>query len=103
MYITVSSIKKTLGKYIEMKDLYIGLPLLFIFLLMFSFSNYKIFSFIFLTISIFLMLPVRVSKKNRMYKVVFLFVKFFINRKEYIFSKNGDDYSWLEKIKMKKI
>ena len=52
MYITVSSIKKTLGKYIEMKDLYIGLPLLFIFLLMFSFSNYKLFSFIFLTISI---------------------------------------------------
>ena len=103
MYITVSSIKKTLGKYIEMKDLYIGLPLLFIFLLMFSFSNYKLFSFIFLTISIFLMLPVRVSKKNRMYKVVYLFIKFLINKKEYIFSKNGDDYNWLEKLKMKKI
>ena len=103
MYITVSSIKKTLGKYIEMKDLYIGLPLLFIFLLMFSFSNYKLFSFIFLTISIFLMLPVRVSKKNRMYKVVFLLVKFLINKKEYIYFKNGDDFNWLEKLKMKKI
>ena len=103
MYITVSSIKKTLGKYIEMKDLYIGLPLLFIFLLMFSFSNYKIFSFIFLTISIFLMLPVRVSKKNRMYKVVYLLVKFLINKKEYIYFKNGDDFNWLEKLKMKKI
>ena len=103
MYITVSSIKKTLGKYIEMKDLYIGLPLLFIFLLMFSFSNYKIFSFIFLTISIFLMLPVRVSKKNRMYKVVFLLVKFLINKKEYIYFKNGDDFNWLEKLKTKKI
>ena len=103
MYITVSSIKKTLGKYIEMKDLYIGLPLLFIFLLMFSFSNYKIFSFIFLTISIFLMLPVRVSKKNRMYKVVYLLVKFLINKKEYIYFKNGDDFNWLEKKKKKKI
>jgi len=103
MYITVSSIKKTLGKYIEMKDLYIGLPLLFIFLLMFSFSNYKLFSFIFLTISIFLMLPVRVSKKNRMYKVVYLLVKFLINKKEYIYFKNGDDFNWLEKLKMKKI
>ncbi len=103
MYITVSSIKKTLGKYIEMKDLYIGLPLLFIFLLMFSFSNYKLFSFIFLTISIFLMLPVRVSKKNRMYKVVYLLVKFLINKKEYIYFKNGDYFNWLEKLKMKKI
>lgn len=103
MYITVSSIKKTLGKYIEMKDLYIGLPLLFIFLLMFSFSNYKLFSFIFLTISIFLMLPVRVSKKNRMYKVVYLLVKFLINKKEYIYFKNGDGFNWLEKLKMKKI
>ena len=103
MYITVSSIKKTLGKYIEMKDLYIGLPLLFIFLLMFSFSNYKLFSFIFLTISIFLMLPVRVSKKNRMYKVVYLLVKFLINKKEYIYFKNGDDFNWLEKLKMKQI
>jgi len=37
MYITVSSIKKTLGKYIEMNDLYIGLPMLFSFLLIFSF------------------------------------------------------------------
>ena len=32
MYITVPSIKKTLGKYIEMQDLYIGLPMLILFL-----------------------------------------------------------------------
>ena len=31
MYITISSIKKSLGKYIEMNDLYIGLPILFLF------------------------------------------------------------------------
>ena len=28
MYITIKSIKKTLGKYIEMTGLYIGLPML---------------------------------------------------------------------------
>ena len=28
MYIVIPSIKKTLGKFIEMKDLYIGLPML---------------------------------------------------------------------------
>ena len=33
MYITIKSIKKTLGKYIEMTDLYIGLPMLMIFLI----------------------------------------------------------------------
>ena len=37
MYITISSIKKSLGKYIEMNDLYIGLPILFLFLTLFSF------------------------------------------------------------------
>ena len=42
MYITIKSIKKTLGKYIEMTDLYIGLPILMIFLTMFSFSNLRL-------------------------------------------------------------
>ena len=35
MYITVKSLKKTLGKYIEMTDLYIGLPSLILFLILF--------------------------------------------------------------------
>ena len=34
MYITIKSIKKTLGKFIEMTDLYIGLPMLMIFLVL---------------------------------------------------------------------
>ena len=92
-----------LGKYIEMKDLYIGLPMLFLFLLLFSFTNHKIASLIFLTICVFLMIPVNVSKKNRMYKVVILFVKYIFNCKEYIYKKNGDDINWKEKLKMKKI
>ena len=103
MYITVPSIKKTLGKYIEMKDLYIGLPMLFSFLLIFSFTSHKIASLIFLTICAFLMLPVKVSKKNRMYKVAILFVKYLFNCKEYAYKRNGDDIDWKDKLKMKKL
>ena len=72
MYITIKSIKKTLGKYIEMTDLYIGLPILMLFLTMFSFSNLRFISLIFLTIGIFILIPIQLSKKNRMYKVIVL-------------------------------
>ena len=72
MYITIKSIKKTLGKYIEMTDLYIGLPILMVFLTMFSFSNLRLISLIFLTIGIFILIPIQLSKKNRMYKVIAL-------------------------------
>ena len=103
MYITVHSIKKTLGKYIEMKDLYIGLPMLLVFLLLFSFTSYKVFSLIYLTICVFIMLPVNVSKKNRMYKVAILFLKYLFKCKEYSYKKNGDEVNWREKIRMKGI
>ena len=86
----MKSLKKTLGKYIELTDVYIGLPLLFIFLIMFSFTNLKMFSLIFLTISIFMLLPVSISKKNRMYKVLFMVIKYITRNKEYTYSK-GDD------------
>lgn len=85
MYITINSIKKTLGKYIEITDLYIGIPMLVIFLSMFSFMTNKIVSLIFLTICVFLMLPINLSKKNRMYKVIGLFIKYLFKIKEYIF------------------
>lgn len=103
MYITVSSIKRTLGKYVEMKDLYIGLPMLFSFLLIFSFTNLKIQSLIYLTICVFLMLPIKVSKKNRMYKVVVLLLKYLFRCRKYSYSKIGDDVDWKDKLKMKKI
>jgi len=103
MYITVSSIKKTLGKYIEMNDLYIGLPMLFSFLLIFSFTNLKIQSLVYLTICVFLMLPIKVSKKNRMYKVVALLMRYLFRCREYSYTKIGDDVDWKNKLKMKKI
>ena len=78
---------KTLGKWVEYNDLYIGIPLFIAFLIIFSFTNYKLFSFIFLSISVFIMLPIKLSKKNRMYKVIYLVFRYLFRCKEYIFKK----------------
>ncbi len=87
MYITIKSIKKTLGKYIEMTDLYIGLPILMLFLTMFSFSNLRFISLIFLTIGIFILIPIQLSKKNRMYKVIVLIFIYLFKCKRYVYFK----------------
>lgn len=87
MYITINSIKKTLGKYIELTDLYIGIHMIMIFLTLFAFTSHKLFSIIFLTICVFLMIPINLSKKNRMYKVLGLFFKYIFKCKNYIYMK----------------
>ncbi len=87
MYITINSIKKTLGKYIELNDLYIGIPMIMIFLSLFAFSTHKLFSIIFLTICVFLMIPINLSKKNRMYKVMGLFFRYIFKCKQYLYLK----------------
>ncbi len=87
MYITIKSLNKTLGKFVELTDLYIGLPMLFIFLIMFSCTPFKMESLIFLTICIFLMLPIQMSKKNRMYKIIFLVFSYMFKCKEYSYFK----------------
>ena len=85
MYITIKSIKKTLGKYIEMTDLYLGLPMLMIFLTLFAFTNLKIEAMVFLTICVFLLIPINLSKKNRMYKIMILLLEFVFKNKNYCF------------------
>lgn len=70
-----------------MTDLYIGLPILMIFLTMFSFSNLRLISLIFFTIGIFILIPIQVSKKNRMYKVIGLFLIYIIKCKNFIYLK----------------
>ena len=85
MYITINSIKKTLGKYVEMADVYIGIPMIMTFLLLFAFISNKLISLIFLTICVFLMIPVQLSKKNRMYKVLGLFFSYVFKCKDYIY------------------
>lgn len=87
MYITINSIKKTLGKYVELSDLYIGIPMIMTFLTLFAFSSNKLISLVFLTICIFLMIPVNLSKKNRMYKVLGLFFRYVFKCKNYIYRK----------------
>lgn len=87
MYITVKSLKKTLGKYIEMTDLYIGLPFLILFIILFSISVTRLISLILLSIFVFMMLPVNLSKKNRMYKVMGLVFKYIFKCREYIYQK----------------
>ena len=88
MYITIKSIKKTLGKYIEMTDLYIGLPMLMIFLILFAFTNFKLQALVFLSVCAFLLIPINLSKKNRMYKVVIILLfKYVFKCKEYIYLK----------------
>ena len=78
MYITIKSLKKSLGKYIEMNDLYIGMPIFILFLLLFSFDKTRMLALIFLTIGIFMMIPISVSKKNRMYKISILLFKYLL-------------------------
>lgn len=95
MYITIKSIKKTLGKYIEMTDLYIGLPMLMIFLILFAFTNFKLQALVFLSVCAFLLIPINLSKKNRMYKVVILLFKYVFKCKEYIYLK----LKWYNKLK----
>ena len=87
MYIAITSLKKTLGKYIELTDLYIGLPSLIIFLILFLIKPARMFSLIFLSIILFLMIPINLSKKNRMYKVMYLVFKFIFKCKEYVYTK----------------
>lgn len=87
MYIVIPSLKKTLGKFIELEDLFVGLPILFIFLILFSFTSFKAFSIGFLTLGALMMLPVSVSKKNRMYKVFILLFQYFRRKRNFILIK----------------
>lgn len=89
MYITVKSIKRNLGfKGIEIADLIIGVPLFFLILLLFSFSSLRLFAVILFVISVFMFIPISLSKKNRMYKILFLFFNYLRKEKEYIFFKD---------------
>ena len=93
MYITVKSLKKTLGKYVEMTDLYIGLPCIIIFLMLFSIPPTRFIAIIFITIVLFLMIPINLSKKNRMYKVIGLTFKYLMKTKDFIYIKEmGDNH-----------
>ena len=87
LYITIRSVRKTLGKYVEMQDLYVVLPILFIFLILFSFTSFKLFALVFFTIGAFLMIPISVSKKNRMYKVFGMLILYLFRVKDFTYER----------------
>ena len=89
MYITITSLKKTLGKYIELTDLFIAVPSLILFIILFSISFTRFISLIFLMVVVFLMLPINLSKKNRMYKVMYLVFKYIFKNKEFIYFRKN--------------
>lgn len=88
MYIVVNSLKRNLGfKGIEINDLLIGVPIIFICIILFIFTTFKIGALVLFMIGIFMLLPISVSKKNRMYKVIALMFKYLFRKKTYIYSK----------------
>ncbi len=90
MYITVKSIKRNLGfKGIEISDIIIALPIIILFIVLFCFTPLKIPAIVGLMIGIFCLLPVSVSKKNRMYKVIGLIFKFLFREKIFVYQKEG--------------
>lgn len=90
MYITVKSIKRNLGfKGIEISDIVIALPMIILFIVLFCFTPLKIPAIVGLMIGIFCLLPINVSKKNRMYKVIGLILKFLIREKIFVYQREG--------------
>jgi nicotinamide riboside transporter PnuC len=88
MYITVKSIKRDLGfKGIEISDIVIALPMIILFIVLFCFTPLKIPAIVGLMIGIFCLLPINVSKKNRMYKVIGLIFKFLFREKIFVYQK----------------
>lgn len=89
MYITLKSIKRNLGfKGIEIADIVIALPIIFTFVILFCFTFLKIPALIFLMIGIFCLLPINISKKNRMYKVLILIIKYITRNRIFIYRRN---------------
>ena len=90
MYITVKSIKRNLGfKGIEISDIVIALPMIILFIVLFCFTPLKIPAIVGLMIGIFCLLPINVSKKNRMYKVIGLIFKFLFREKLFVYQREG--------------
>lgn len=91
MYITVKSIKRNLGfKGIEISDIVIALPILILFIVLFAFTPIKIPSLILLMTGIFCLLPINISKKNRMYKVLILIFQYIFRTKIFVY-RNEDN------------
>ncbi len=98
MYITLKSIKRNLGfKGIEISDIVIALPIIILFIVLFCFTPLKILALVFLMIGVFCLLPINVSKKNRMYKVIGLIFRYIIRIKTFVYQEKGQVNNFEEK------
>lgn len=89
MYITVASVKRNLGfKGLEVSDLLISFPFIALFLILFCFTSLKLLGLSILIIGIFALIPVKVSQKNRMYKVLSLIGSFLFSIREFTYFKD---------------
>lgn len=89
MYITVKTIKRDLGfKGIQISDVLLGFPIVALFILLFSLTSYKLLALVVLMVGLFLLLPINVSKKNRMYKVIFLVFRYIFKTKIFVYTKH---------------
>ena len=71
MYITLKSIKRNLGfKGIEISDIIIALPMIFLFIVLFCFTPLKIPAIVGLMIGIFCLLPKLVKMRRKKIKKI---------------------------------
>lgn len=104
MYITVASVKRNLGfKGLEVSDLLISFPFIALFLILFCFTSLKLIGLSILIIGIFALIPVKVSQKNRMYKVLFLIGSYLFSIREFTYytSKNIRGLMLFDKVQNK--
>ena len=86
MYITLLSIKRSFGfNGLELNDFFIGLPTLILSLIFLCVTRFPFVGISTFIIGVFLLLPVKVSQKNRMYKALYLVFKFLFSEKEFTF------------------
>lgn len=89
MYITVQKVKKDLGFHdLEYQDVVIGFITGFVFFLFFCFTPFKLLGIFFLILGTFSLIPITVSQKNRMYKIIGLIILYFLRKKIYIWERD---------------
>lgn len=85
LYITLQSIKRNLGLFnLEFEDLIIGSIFGIVFTILFLLHFYTI-AITLISLGIISLFPVDFSKRNRVYKLFILFIKFILKHKNYYF------------------
>ena len=85
----MQTIKRNLGLFnLEVADLIIGFIFAVISIVFFLIQSYTI-GFVILSFGIIGLVPINFSKKNRIYKLMELFLEYLFKKREYIYFKNS--------------